>query len=153
MKKTTETIYVAKDGTKFLSEKECEKHESRIENTRFFAVLHNRDLTETGLFSSETKLAVLAERHQREIAIQYVLNELAGGKAIHEDVMGFGYTSAFEIIPISRPDFANEKTDSFLGRKRKSTRVFITEGPAELKGVSECCDKIYFFRKEWKLDK
>lgn len=64
-KKVTKIVYIANDGKEFLTEEECEKHETFVKKIlsriKYFCVRCHPDLTETGYFQHKIYVAVFSE--------------------------------------------------------------------------------------------
>ena len=60
MREESVTIYVTKDGKKFIDKEQAERHEKLLENTRYFKVRYNPDLNETGQLMSVGYIKVQA---------------------------------------------------------------------------------------------
>lgn len=127
-------VYKANDGKIFLTEFECQEYE-KLKNIVYFSIEYQRDLCETGLFTKHLLVAVLPDRDYSgyPLVFNYALIVVCNGKYLQEDVMGYGYSTTFEIQPVKRLA-ENDKID-----------IFISD--MELKGFP----KPFNYKKEWGL--
>lgn len=106
--KIIRTIYIADDGKEFFSKSECEDYEKNVlqvmKNIRYFTVMSNPDLTETGSFQSNSYFAVYSGYgYHKEILEQYLIKKY--GSIIGPSVMGYGLQKQFHITECSRGNF------------------------------------------------
>lgn len=145
--KITKDIYIAEDGSEFLTKEDCEKYEDFVKNTlsriRYFRIMYGPDLTETGRYQYQTDVAVLTPKWnvcQKEVAFEWAFRKL--GRYLMEGVQGYGFMPSFEIMPISREEYKKEP-DSRFSLVKKKERVFLSPEPVE--GFPEN----YNYIKEW----
>lgn len=145
--KITKEIYIAEDGREFLTKEECEKYEDFVKNTlsriRYFRIICEPDLTETGCYQRHIEVAVLAPKwnaYQKEVAFEWALRKF--GHYLMEGVQGWGFMPSFKIMPISREEYEKEP-DSRFSLVKERERVFLSPEPVE--GFPEN----YNYMKEW----
>lgn len=145
--KITKEIYIAEDGREFLTKEECEKYEDFVKNTlsriRYFRIICEPDLTETGCYQRRIDVAVLAPKwrpYQKEVAFEWALRKF--GRYLMESVQGWGFMPSFEIMPISREEYEKEPGSRFSLIKEKE-KVFLS--PEAVEGFPENYD----YMKEW----
>ena len=98
MEEIKETVYVAKDGKRFLDKKECEEYESWIGNIRYFIVRHTPDLNETGLFMRESVVAVYSKHFEHKAIVERWCVSEKGYQILGPSVQGCGFQRHFEIF-------------------------------------------------------
>lgn len=142
----TKDIYIAEDGREFLTKEECEKYEDFVKNTlsriRYFRIICEPDLTETGYYQRHIDVAVLAPKwyaYQKEVAFEWALRKF--GHYLMEGVQGCGFMPSFEIMMISREEYEKELVSRFVSPVKE--RVFLSPEPVE--GFPEN----YNYMKEW----
>lgn len=149
MKKETKMmdVYVAEDGKEFANEEDCSKYEDGLKdkaNIRYFRVLCNPDLTETGWFTSEIPVAVLSKHglHSGIVANWCVKKKKI--PIIGVGVQGYGFQNHFEIQQISEADYFSSENGKKIGRGRyQQERVFLSPRAVEDFPLN------YDYIKEW----
>lgn len=139
--KITKDIYIAEDGREFFTEEECKKYEDFVNRIRYFRIMYQPDLTETGEYQRLIDIAVFTIRrsvYQREVAFEWALRKF--GHYLMESVQGYDFMPSFAIIPISRKEYEEEPDSRFSPVKE---RVFLSPEPVE--GFPEN----YNYMKEW----
>lgn len=151
----TTTIYVARDGKRFIDRDECERHEKTMANIVFYVLEHTPDLTETGEFTKFTPVAVYSENgYHKEILERFAIDELSMN-VLGESVNGHGYQPHFCIVG-NHHNFAVDQWNNFVeGRKvfdgqirelpRFGSKHFLS--PVSIEGFPEP----FNYMKEWSL--
>lgn len=146
-KTITKTVYVAKDGKEFLDKDECEKYEKFVKeilsNIRYFCIMCNPDLTETGLYQHKIYVAVLSKRYclHKEIAIEWALRKF--GRYLGESVQGYGFQRQFIVNESSKEEYEKCHPTKWGGSKLARECVFLS--PERVEGFPENIN----YMKEW----
>ena len=107
IKEITKTVYIANDGTEFLTKEDCEKHERFVEKIlsriKYFCIRCNPDLTETGDFTHKIYVAVFSKRYfYRDIAFEWALRKFG---YLGVSVQGYGFQTHFCVSEVSKEEY------------------------------------------------
>lgn len=146
MKEYQATVYESFDGMRFTKKDDCMRHEDALlKNVEYFAVSHTPDLNETGNFTKVTYLAIMREGfdYPEEIAKNYALVVIGGGKYLCGGVMGRGCLPFFKVRKCDREAYITCNGVGWGVNPSKGEQVFIAE--KEIPGFP----KPFNYRKEW----
>lgn len=111
-------IYIAEDGKEFLVKEECEKYEKFCEEIlskiKYFRLMAEPDLNETGLSQNTFYIAVFSPKYHYSIEIA---KEFALRKYRHfliSSVQGYGFQPSFAIDTITKEEWENGKCEKFF---------------------------------------
>lgn len=136
-KEVVKKVYVAEDGKEFLVKEECEKYENFykevLSKMRYFRIMCEPDLTETGYFQKTFYVAVFSPKyfHAIDIANEFALRKY--GHFLIPSVQGYGFQPSFSIDCINKEEWENGRYE----------RVFLSSIPVD--GFPQNYD----FMKEW----
>ena len=129
-------IYVASDGTEFLTKDECVKYEdttlAMLNKIQYFQYCTNMDLNETGMYYNNNYAAVYVEsdRCQYEVLLQYLI-DLHKGKVIHQNVQGYGVAATFSISVCTREEYVRAKPKMWGGSPTHVDKILLSEVPID----------------------
>jgi hypothetical protein len=107
MEVTTRPVYTAKDGSIFLHEEQCREYEKKLDQIRYYKILHSPDLNETGCFRGKTLLAVNGGSYCKQMA--YSFGFRCFGDIMGPSVMGYGHQPSWELIPIEAEEWNKDR--------------------------------------------
>lgn len=117
-KEVVKKIYIAEDGKEFLVKEECEKYEKFCEEIlskiKYFRIMSEPDLTETGLYQKTFHVAVFSPKYYyaQEIAEEFALRKY--GHLLMPSVQGYGFQPSFDINSIKKEDWENGRCERFF---------------------------------------
>ena len=107
------TIYVAEDGSEFLTQSECENYEKntleRLKKIKYFILWHSADFTEGRGYQSYSLIASECNYNQTELARMYA--QMKHGLEVQW--MYSSPTYAWSLKEISKEEYFNTKVHQF----------------------------------------
>ena len=105
MREETKKVFVADDGKVFVDKAECEKYESFKKDIKYFKVMANPDLTETGCMQNTYCVAVYSKHFcHRHIVENWCVQEMHW-PILGVSVMGYGFQEHFTILPSTEKEY------------------------------------------------
>lgn len=138
MKEITKTITVfeADDGTCFENAENCTRYEDQLKCVKFFRVLYDPNLTETGRYQGHSDFVVYSKYGHNESILEQYLRNAYDWNLIGPSVMGYGIQLHYRITNINRSEI--DKTITVLS-------------PIELDWYPKNKNYYFNYMKEWGL--
>ncbi len=144
-KQVTKVVYISDDGKEFLSEEECKKYEIFVKEVlshiRYYLVLCNPDLTETGCFQHKIYVAVWSYNFHKEVVIEWAFRKF--GNYLGEGVQGYGFSPCFDVVESDKNKYETCAPTEWGGMELKSEKIFLS--PKQVDSFPENID----YMKEW----
>ena len=134
------SVFIAKDGKEFLTEKECQDYENnvleRLNKINYFVVLYNADLTETGCFMCRNYVAVevSCSGHLSEDYLATWAFRIYGSKVAF--VQGRAPCSNWSIVKSDKKAYDKAQPIKWGGYETQTEKLFFSNG-AFLPGFPE----------------
>ena len=133
----TTTVYIAEDGKRFTEKSDCEKYEKEVlalkKNIKYFKVLCNPDLTETGCMQGALLVAVYCRNLCHRDVVENWCVKQKGMEILGEGVQGYGFQRHFVIANSSEKEYL-----SFKEGNKMDSRIYMNEqlflSPVEVAG-------------------
>lgn len=145
IKEITKTVYIANDGTEFLTKEDCEKHERFVEKIlsriKYFCIRCNPDLTETGDFTHKIYVAVFSKRYfYRDIVFEWALRKFG---YLGVSVQGYGFQTHFCVSEVSKEEYEKCPPTKWGISELESEKIFLS--PKSVEGFPKNID----YMKQW----